>query len=238
MACAVSYVAQRGSCPFCWALPSTLLRQTLLPWFVCWRLPGFCVALRKIHGHEKNKVNGGEGCSGYQWSLISALWMQGLTSFMAAVKLQRPHKFSTWWHHQFSIWGAVAHGSGGPALLVCICLLQISLSFPLSPLLFLSLLPSHSIRGVNRINKIKPYFQPYRLCESLTGCSHFCVIALKSLASFQSLNASRELPPFMGECGRSQTDMNRADRSGAEGHQGRTSRVPSYTQNKENKDLA
>lgn len=104
---------------------------------------------------------------------------------------------------------------------------------------FISLTPDFPLhRGVNRINKIKPYFQPYRLRESLTGCSHFGVIALKNLASFQSWNASRELPPFMGECGRSQTDKNRADRSGAQGHQGRTSRVTSNAQNKENKDLA
>lgn len=50
-----------------------LLRVARLPWFVCWRLPGFCVALRK--SREENKVNGEGACPGHQWS-PSTLCMQ------------------------------------------------------------------------------------------------------------------------------------------------------------------
>lgn len=76
----VFYVAQRGSCPFIWALQGTLLCVALLSWFVCWRLPGLHVALKSCR-HEKNEVNRvGVTSWSTSWSLISTLWMHSLIS--------------------------------------------------------------------------------------------------------------------------------------------------------------
>lgn len=79
-----------GSCPFLRVLQA-LLRVALLPRFVCWRLPGFRVALRKSHEHE-NKENGRRGRRpGEGWSLTSTLWMHWLISFMMSEASQRPY---------------------------------------------------------------------------------------------------------------------------------------------------
>ena len=138
MVCIISYVAWagvEGAAPFsgcCMALP----RVALLPQFVCWRLPGFRVALRKIYGHE-NKENGRRGTRpGEGWSLTSTLWMCWLISFMTAVR-GLPTSLHGW-PTNFSISGAMAQRSGAPPVrlhlpvpnLICFSFLYI-LFFPL-----------------------------------------------------------------------------------------------------------
>ena len=131
-----------GSCHFLRVLQA-LLRVALLPPFVCWRLPGFHVTLRKSHKHE-NKENGRRGTRpGEGWSLTSTLWMRWLISFITAVR-GLPMSLHGW-PTNFSISGLWPKDLEHP-LLSCIFLLQTSLTFPFFiSSSFLSFLLPHSI---------------------------------------------------------------------------------------------
>ena len=197
MVCIISYVAWagvEGAAPFsgcCMALP----RVALLPQFVCWRLPGFCVALRKIYGHE-NKENGRRGTHpGEGWSLTSTLWMHWLISFMTAVR-GLPTSLHGW-PTNFSISGAVAQRSGAPPVrlhlpapnLTCFSFLYI-LFFPLILAASLHTLEEQRSEQDHWMNKNKSYIQPYRPQGNQTGAD----TSASWLLSW-SLSISRMLPP-------------------------------------------